>query len=425
MFGNQNIMLMEKTKNQTTKEKILIATINASIKKRKNPYSLCNIAMDVGISKPAIFKYFKCKESLIKAATAKAFDDIAAIYIQVKNQFENDVEKIIQYFSLWLFNNPSYLIFVLSQFMMERDFSSIIVSELESRGVKLKKDFLSKEGITEVYTISSIITLICCIFQEKNVENGESSKNQLTDKIQEFAAGISSCICYGVKESSYPTDINYDELDILCEAATYQFMKEQKENSSKAENLLKNEVRFFNALASVIKKYSFSGVTIEKLAEEAGLAKSSLYTWFKNKDELLEKVISARFLQLKNLLEHNIKIAKNPVEKSYVILKTETQWLLENISVLPVAAWLNFSGNGTINVGQIVLSESNWGNNLFTLEKLGLENSILPSCWLICLPIPIVLEGSCRNFSPDFMSDSVKLIHSMVWNGILYRNKEN
>ena len=94
MFGNQNIMLMEKSKNQTTKEKILIATINASIKKRKNPYSLCNIAMDVGISKPAIFKYFKCKESLIKAATAKAFDDIAAIYIQVKNQFENDVEKI-------------------------------------------------------------------------------------------------------------------------------------------------------------------------------------------------------------------------------------------------------------------------------------------------------------------------------------------
>ncbi len=44
--------------------------------------------------KPAIFKYFKCKESLIKAATANAFDDIARVYGQVKNQFENDVEKI-------------------------------------------------------------------------------------------------------------------------------------------------------------------------------------------------------------------------------------------------------------------------------------------------------------------------------------------
>ena len=87
-------LFCEKTKNQSTKEKILLATINASVKKRKNPYSLCNIAMDVGISKPAIFKYFKSKESLIKAATAKAFDDIAAVYIQVKNQFENDVEKI-------------------------------------------------------------------------------------------------------------------------------------------------------------------------------------------------------------------------------------------------------------------------------------------------------------------------------------------
>ena len=30
--------------------------INASVKQVKNPYSLCNIAKDVGISKPAIFK---------------------------------------------------------------------------------------------------------------------------------------------------------------------------------------------------------------------------------------------------------------------------------------------------------------------------------------------------------------------------------
>jgi len=419
-------MLICKTeKNQSTKEKILLATIKASVKKRKNPYSLCNIAMDVGISKPAIFKYFKCKDSLIKAATSKAFDDIAAFYVQIKNQFGNDVEKIIQNFSLWLFENPSYLIFVLNQFMMEKDFSSIIVAELEIRGVKLKKDFLSKEGITEVYAISSIVTFICCLLQSKKGEKEESSENPLKEEIEKYAAGISSCICYGVKDSSYPIDINYEELDILCQQVKYQFTEEEKDISKKSENQYKNEGRFFNALASVIKKHSFSGVTIEKLAEEAGLAKSSLYTWFKNKDELLEKVISARFLQLKKLLEHNIKFAKNPVEKSYVILKTETQWLLENISVLPVAAWLNFSGNGTVNVGQIILSESNWGADLFSLEKLGFENWVLPSCWLICLPIPIVLEGSSRNYSLDFMKDSVKLIHSMVWNGILYRNKEN
>ena len=77
--------ILKDDKNQNTKEKILIATINASVKKIRNPYSLCNIAKDVGISKPAIFRYFCCKDSLIKAATSKAFDDIAAIYIQIKN----------------------------------------------------------------------------------------------------------------------------------------------------------------------------------------------------------------------------------------------------------------------------------------------------------------------------------------------------
>ena len=52
--------ILKDDKNQNTKEKILIATINASVKKIRNPYSLCNIAKDVGISKPAIFRYFCC-----------------------------------------------------------------------------------------------------------------------------------------------------------------------------------------------------------------------------------------------------------------------------------------------------------------------------------------------------------------------------
>ena len=151
------MFFQEKDENQSTKEKILLATINASVKQVKNPYSLCNIAKDVGISKPAIFKYFRCKESLINAAISKAFDDVSSIYIQIKNQYQDDVEKIIQYFTLWLLKNPAYLSFILSNFITKKNFSSMIVTEFASRGVKLKKDFLSKEGIEEIYVISSII----------------------------------------------------------------------------------------------------------------------------------------------------------------------------------------------------------------------------------------------------------------------------
>lgn len=415
------MLLCEKEKNQSTKEKILLATIDASVKKIKNPYSLCNIAMDVGISKPAIFKYFYSKECLIKAALSKAFDDVAKIYNEVKYQFENDIKKIIECISLWLLKNPSHLVFILNQFMMEKDFSSKIVAELGSRGVKLKKEFLSKEGIKEIYSISSIVTLIICLLQSNKKLGEEVSENQL----ENFVKGISSCICDGIKMNSECLSFDYEKLDILCEEGKNQFLKESRKNFQGDEKQGKQEQRFFCALASAIKKYSFSGITIEKLAKEAGLAKSSLYTWYKNKDELLEKVISAKFVQLKDLLEHNINLVKNSNEKVYVILKTEMDWLLENASVLPVAAWLNFSGNGAINVGQIVLSESNWTSNLFLTERFGLEDSILLASWLICLPVPLVLEGSSRDYSKDFILKSVKYIHSMLWNGILHTNKES
>lgn len=405
-----------KEKNQSTKEKILLATINASVKQVKNPYSLCNIAKEVGISKPAIFRYFCCKENLINAAVSKAFDDITSAYIQVKNQYQGDVEKIIQYFSLWLLTNPSYLSFVLSNFIIKKDFSSVIVTEFASRGVELKKDFLSKEGIEEIYVISSIVTLMSCIFRG-HANFSENSENQL----EEFARKISSWICYGVPDSYNESKIQYEKLDELCETAKYQFLEGRKKKLQKDENQVKNETRFFNALAQVVKKHSFSGVTIENLAEEAGLAKSSLYTWYKNKDDLLQKVIFANFVELKELLENSFNLVEKPVEKSYVILKAEMDWLLENISVLPVVTWLNFSGNGTIKAEEIIFSDSKWANALFDVKN----HSKLLSVWMTCLPIPIVLEGCCKGYSRDFLKKSVQKIHSMFWNGILYKNKEN
>ena len=170
----------------------------------------------------------------------------------------------------------------------------------------------------------------------------------------------------------------------------------------------------------MIKKHSFSGVTIENLAEEAGLAKSSLYTWYKNKDDLLKKVIFANFSELKDLLEYNFNLVETPIEKSYVILKTEMTWLLEHISVLPVVAWLNFSENGTIDAEEIIFSDSIWANNLFDVKN----QSKLISVWMTCLPVPIVLEGCCKDYSRDFLENSVQKIHSMFWNGILHKNKE-
>ena len=410
------MFFQEKDKNQSTKEKILLATINASVKQVKNPYSLCNIAKDVGISKPAIFKYFRCKESLINAAISKAFDDVTSIYIQVKNQYQDDVEKIIQYFTLWLLKNPSYLSFILSNFITKKNFSSMIVTEFASRGVKLKKDFLSKEGIEEIYVISSIIALMSCVFKYLKNSDKEMSLNQF----EEFAEKISKCICYGITKDGSEFNINYERLDQICENGKNQVLEEKKKNSDKDENQTKNETRFFNALAAVIKKHSFSGVTIENLAEEAGLAKSSLYTWYKNKDDLLKKVIFANFSELKDLLEYNFNLVETPIEKSYVILKTEMTWLLEHISVLPVVAWLNFSENGTIDAEEIIFSDSIWANNLFDVKN----QSKLISVWMTCLPVPIVLEGCCKDYSRDFLENSVQKIHSMFWNGILHKNKE-
>ena len=70
---------------------------------------------------------------------------------------------------------------------------------------------------------------------------------------------------------------------------------------------------------------------------------------------------------------------------------------------------------------EIIFSDSKWANALFDVKN----HSKLLSVWMTCLPIPIVLEGCCKGYSRDFLKKSVQKIHSMFWNGILYKNKEN
>jgi AcrR family transcriptional regulator len=89
---------------------------------------------------------------------------------------------------------------------------------------------------------------------------------------EEFAGGLTSFIFSGWDKLHYIPGRRRRELDKRCvlDAAS---MPEQD--------------RFFNALTRTITKYGFENVTIEKIAEELGMAKSSLYAFFSSKEDLI------------------------------------------------------------------------------------------------------------------------------------------
>ena len=99
-----------------------------------------------------------------------------------------------------------------------------------------------------------------------------------------------------------------EELREICKINTCDFPEEN---------------RIFKAFATVIRKYDFGGVTIERIANELGMAKSSLYFYFENKNAMIASLIEKEMTMLTQICIESSSEARNFSEYIYLSLHVE------------------------------------------------------------------------------------------------------
>ncbi len=90
--------------------------------------------------------------------------------------------------------------------------------------------------------------------------------------------------------------------------------------------------RIIKAAGSVFKKYGFRKTTMNDIASVSGKAKSSVYYYFKSKDEIYNAVIFAEGKQYRQKVLNAIKELKTPEEqlKAYIFIRLRTDKVYTN-----------------------------------------------------------------------------------------------
>jgi AcrR family transcriptional regulator len=90
-----------------------------------------------------------------------------------------------------------------------------------------------------------------------------------------------------------------------------------KNSATKKEDLLREfRIReILDAACRVVAKYGFQGATIDRVAEEANIAKGTIYLYFHNKDELLKAAIEQGIESFTTQLRSEVAEVKAPLEK--------------------------------------------------------------------------------------------------------------
>ena len=401
---------MSSTEKLSTKEKIIQAAFSFYRPHHEAKFSLSKVAEKVGITKPAIYRHFSTKDVLIKEMEEKVFSELSQCFFRTSTEIF-DSEQVLPELIELITKNPNYLPFIFS--LEPGSTFDRLFLELSRRGVHCF-DYLIKSGPMEdvsfyvhsLFVTSAVISAVFGFIKRKS-ETPESL-------IKDFASKVSYLIHNGILENAgILSPLVLSKLDEKC--------------LSSIENLPPVDTKLA-ALSRVIAKKGLADFTVEAFASELGLAKSSLYSFFENREDMLRSLIGKEFLLLYEKIRDNISNNSNMLEKSYIIIQTEFFFFYKRRESLDACRWISFFSDSEkndkctsgekkrlferINEFSEYLTE---GMDNFCIKNFGKNVFLL---WLFMLPATILIQAEKHNFSYELLTSAMKECFFLVERGL-------
>lgn len=411
---------------KTTKDLILDAAFSFCNEPRFQAFSLSELAAKVGITKPAIYRHFKNKEAVYAAMYERFVDTLVGCLgtVQsVKERGELPVEQIADLICFFT-ENTCYVNYMLGSLASVQNFEYQLTLDLEKRGIENRsigfqyladgtgkvviKDF--DEYIRSMYY--GVTVFIFIKGREKLIEEGES-----VCPVADFSHKVVQFLLIGLqgevseKNDLYPAVLSEErktELRKICMVT---------------EDMLPEENRFFNAFAAVISKYKLTGVTVGRIADELGMAKSSLYEYFDDKNALIKTLIVKELSILSVILQETAAEAKNASEYLFILMQTEFSFFMRRPSIIPIFGWLLMTTMDDTFAKDIGFPTV-WENRLesaVTELDFGMDvKSWQFISFVSCLPVALVMQCVGRELGEEKLQSGLELMFDALESGIGY-----
>jgi AcrR family transcriptional regulator len=293
--------------------------------------SLSQLAKELGVSKPALYRHFASKQALTSAMTDRFIDDFAN---SVRMDFEkalqtNDADDgisiIVQCVTGYFAHNVYALIFSITN-IYERNLEvHSIADRLKTRGVDMgtlehiiEKKYKCDQKVVRL--VFAALTFLMSYFHKtkKTLDNppsGEDIKN------------VTELINMTIKNG----------LNLPLQKASFNF--EDLENKVDKMTLNAEQEPFFKAVAEAVAEVGPWDVSMEMVAKKLGLSKSSLYGHFKNKKDMLRRLFITEFKRIIEYAQQGIGLSVKAEEQLYLGIFSIAVYLRARPEILIAMNW--------------------------------------------------------------------------------------
>lgn len=321
---------------KSTKSLIIDAAFSFFREPRFHDFSMSEVAARVGVSKPAIYRHFSGKDALLSGMESRFFDEVSERVLAIQSAGEGRDGPFAALVCFFV-ERSEFINYIICQMTRRPSFERELAEAMRSRGVRDERAYLSPlhpfgedvSGRTLQFYIG--LTMFMFIkFRERAASGGAAVLPP-----EEFSRRLVAFITGGLGGSTDAGDVAHpveiprerrDELSSLCSVGDGSLFPEE------------NPV--FRAVAACIERDGVGGVTLERVADLLGKAKSSLYYYFDGKRGMMTSLVEREFFLLSEFVRENSVEARSFSEFVWILFRSEIEFFLSRPSVVPTLGWL-------------------------------------------------------------------------------------
>ncbi|MBQ9205248.1 MAG: TetR/AcrR family transcriptional regulator [Treponema sp.] len=416
---------MARDTTKSTKELILDAAFSFYEEPVFKDFSMRELAAKVGVSKPAIYRHFDGKEAVIAAMENRVFDTMADYLAKMGGDVQASKLPLASLIDFFI-ENPCYINYFWYQFSSEKNYEKHIFESLFARNVVLAHGYETLANYEKIvsehptFLVKQSYVGTSIFFFVKAVEILRK-QGKVTSEPKNHAKNLVEFLASGLRAST-------EEGDFLHPAAISDSRKQElKKLCSIGEGVLPPENRIFVALANVIRKFKPAGVTVERIADELNMAKSSLYEYFENKNQMVKQLVNNEIALLQTIVNENSVEAANFTEYMFILIWTEFEYFSKRPSLIPICGWLLMLNDSSFNEQkqrseQCDTIENPWEKRIpdrVVRPDLGFAYSARVLVhWLGVLPIALFIQMTDKGWNEEKQRQGIEILTDFIMNGV-------
>jgi len=279
-------------------------------------WSLAEVAERIGVSKTAIYRHFKNRAEIETAMEDEYRNDLA-LAIENAEYTPDGVRRALVAFYR---EKPGYLNFFMHNLFSSDGYDHALNEWLKTASPRVASFMSFLDGCTgekkrraSTAFLKGYVSILIASFKE-------DGKEALQDDLVEVLGT-------GLKKMKLPSDRRMTELE---KAATIEASEVVDGN------------RLFDAIAAAIREHGITKTTITNIAEKMGTAKSSLYFYYRNKDEMLGELVKKERDTMIDLIVKRMAPCKTFAEQIFVAMVVQANYLLLKPDMFAVFNWIRY-----------------------------------------------------------------------------------